>query len=657
MCGIAGKINFSSEPVSAELLREMIGAISHRGPDETGFHLDRNVGLAHARLSIIDLEGGSQPIPNEDKTIWIVFNGEIFNYVELRERLIEKGHRFSTRSDTEVIVHLYEEMGGDCVTEMNGQWAFAIWDSKRQKLFLSRDRMGIRPLFYRATGKDFAFASEIKSIFTDRTVPREIDPRALEQIFTFWVTVPPTTAFRGIHELPPGHSMTVQGERVSVEPYWRLEYPIERSHRDCADWADELRHLLIDATRLRLRSDVPVGAYLSGGLDSSVTTAMIKHFTDSRLRTFSVTFDDPEFDESRFQKDVIELLDTDHQDIRCAHADIGAVFPDVVWHAEKPVVRTAPAPLFLLSGLVRENGYKVVLTGEGSDEILGGYDIYKEAKIRRFWSAFPESRKRPLLLKKLYPYLKNIQAQPEAYLKAFFHVRPEDMDNPFFSHLPRWEMTAKLKLFFSKEVRDELAGYDVYDEIRQRIPAEFSDWDTFCQAQYLESAYLMPGYILSSQGDRVSMAHSIEGRYPFLDHRVVELAAAIPPRFKMKALDEKHVLKKAAEDLVPASVKSRPKQPYRAPEAISFFEGEDSARDYVRELLSPTRIEENGLFHAPAVEKLIAKVRKEQAVGIKDNMALVSILSTQLVVEQFVRNFGKWSNHGTDTGENGTGST
>jgi len=662
MCGIAGKINFSGEPVSAELLGEMIGAISHRGPDETGFYRDRNVGLAHARLSIIDLESGSQPISNEDKTIWIVFNGEIFNYVELREGLVAKGHRFSTRSDTEVIVHLYEEMGEECVTEMNGQWAFCLFDSKRQKLFLSRDRMGIRPLFYRATGKDFVFASEIKSIFCDPSVEREIDPRALDQIFTFWVTVPPTTAFRGIGELPAGHSMTVQEGRVTVEPYWRLDYPTERSDRGrsdrtCADWADELRHLLIDATRLRLRSDVPVGAYLSGGLDSSVTTAMIKHFTDSRLRTFSVTFDDPEFDESRFQNDVIDLLDTDHSDIRCAHADIGAVFPDVVWHAEKPVVRTAPAPLYLLSSLVRQNGYKVVLTGEGSDEILGGYDIFKEAKIRRFWSAFPESRKRPLLLKKLYPYLKNIQAQPEAYLKAFFHVRPEDLDNPFFSHLPRWEMTAKLKLFFSREVREELGGYDVYDEIARRIPEEFSEWDHFCQAQYLESAYLMPGYILSSQGDRVAMAHSIEGRYPFLDHRVVELAAAIPPRFKMKVLDEKHVLKKAAEDLVPASVKSRPKQPYRAPEAISFFEGDDSARDYVHELLSPTRIEENGLFHVPAVEKLIAKVRKGQAVGIKDNMALVSILSTQLVVEQFVRNFGKRSNHGTDNGKNGTGRT
>lgn len=643
MCGIAGKINFYGDPVESDLLENMIGEIRHRGPDESGFFRDRNIGLAHARLSIIDIEGGTQPIPNEDKSLWIVFNGEIYNYIELRDVLIQKGHRFSTLSDTEVILHLYEEKGESCVDELNGQWAFAIWDAKKDRVFLSRDRMGIRPLFYTVTPRAFVFASEIKSIFVDPSIKREIDLKALDQIFTFWVTVPPTTAFRGINELPPGHSMVVHGDRITVKPYWRPTFPEKiPDGTECADYADELRSLLIDSTRLRLRSDVPVGAYLSGGLDSSVTTALIKKFTDSKLKTFSVTFDDSEFDESSFQRDVIRHLDTDHQEIRCSRQDIGRVFPDVIWHSEKPVVRTALAPLFLLSSLVRDNGYKVVLTGEGSDEILGGYDIYKEAKIRRFWSVFPDSRLRPLLLKKLYPYLKNIQAQPMPYLKAFFRVRPEDLDSPFFSHLPRWEVTAKLKIFFSREVREALDGYDCYEEVRQRIPEDFYRWNEFFQAQYLEMTGLLPGYILSSQGDRVAMAHSIEGRFPFLDHRVVELAATIPPRMKMKALNEKFVLKQATKDLVPASVNKRPKQPYRAPEAASFFTGPArSGTDYLQELLSSGRIKEDGLFNAAAVNKLMNKVRKGQAVGIKDNMALVGVLSTQLVVEQFVRNFRK----------------
>jgi len=649
MCGIAGIVNFDDSRVDRSLLERMIGAIGYRGPDESGVMCDRNAGLAHARLSIIDLEGGSQPIHNEDKTLWITFNGEIYNYIELREELIKKGHRFYTRSDTEVILHLFEEKGEDCVKEFNGQWAFAIWDATSGRLFLSRDRLGIRPLFYTLAHNAFVFASEIKSIFTDPAIERRIDRRALDQIFTLWVTLPPTTAFEGISELPPGHSMTVKDGDITVKQYWAPDFPATYRERDRSDWVDELRSLLIDSTRLRLRSDVPVGAYLSGGLDSSVTTALIKGFTDSRLRTFSVCFEDSEFDESSFQHDVIRHLDTDHQEVRCSRRDIGSVFPDVVWHAEKPIVRTAPAPLFLLSGLVREAGYKVVLTGEGSDEILGGYDIYKEAKIRRFWGAFPDSRIRPLLLKRLYPYMKNIQAQPIAYLKAFFHVREEDLDSPFFSHLPRWDMTSKLKMFFSQDVKAELDGYDVYDDVRRRIPEDFERWDEFCRAQFLETTCLLPGYILSSQGDRVAMAHSIEGRFPFLDHRVVELAAAMPPLMKMKGLNEKFVLKKASEDLVPASVNKRPKQPYRAPEAVSFFErtGGDGT-DYVQELLSSDRIKEDGLFNAAAVEKLVDKVRRGQAVGIKDNMALVSVLSTELVVEQFLRNFGKWSDHGRD---------
>jgi asparagine synthase (glutamine-hydrolysing) len=644
MCGIAGILNLTGEPVDPRLPRRMIERLRHRGPDGVGCYVDGVVGLAHARLSIIDLAGGHQPMSNEDGTLWITFNGEIFNYLELREALIRRGHRFATRSDTEVILHAYEEYGENCVREFNGQWAFAIWDTRARRLFLSRDRLGVRPLFYRDSPEGFAFASEMKSILALPGMPREIDPIALDQIFTFWVTLPPRTIFKDVHELPPGHSMTVDECGITASRYWepRFEPTLNGAHSE-DDYAEALGDLLRDATRLRLRSDVPVGAYLSGGLDSTVVTALIKQCTDVALRTFSIAFDDPEFDESAYQQEATRFLHTDHQEVRCTYADIGRVFPAMIWHTEKPVLRTAPAPLFLLSKLVRERDYKVVLTGEGSDEILGGYDIFKEAKIRRFWSARPESRLRPALLKRLYPYLPNLQNQSSAYLQAFFHVGSEDTADPFFSHLPRWELTARTKTFFSAAVAAETGGYNGYDELRRLLPAGYHEWDPFCQAQYLETGHLLPGYILSSQGDRVAMAHSVEGRFPFLDHRVVEFAGRLAPSLKMKVLNEKHLLKRCARGLIPPSVGQRSKQPYRAPDGKSFFHA--ARPDYVDELLSPERVRAAGLFHPQAVAKLVQKFREGKAIGIKDNMALTGILSTQLLVDQYITNFGARDSH------------
>jgi asparagine synthase (glutamine-hydrolysing) len=285
----------------------------------------------------------------------------------------------------------------------------------------------------------------------------------------------------------------------------------------------------------------------------------------------------------------------------------------------------------------------VVMTGEGSDEMLGGYDIFKEAKIRRFWGQQPKSKLRPLLLRKLYPYLQNIQAQPDAYLRAFFHIN-DRLDNPLFSHLPRWDLTARIKLLLSAEVRGSLNGYDSCAEMREQLPADFGKWHPFCQSQYLETVYLLPGYILSSQGDRMAMGHSVEGRYPFLDYRVAEFAAKIPPKLKMKGLNEKYILKKAAGEMVPASVRERTKQPYRAPDAASFF-GSVHQPEYVRAMLSEANLRKAGLFDAVAVGKLVDKAHRGETIGIKDNMALVAVLSTQLIHEQFIQNFGRIGAH------------
>lgn len=635
MCGIAGILNIDGAPARPEQAERMVRRLHHRGPDERAVFVDEAVALGHARLSIIDVTGGQQPMSNADGTLWITFNGEIFNYVELRDQLADAGHRFATRSDTEVILHLYERYGTDCVRFMNGQWAFAIWDARTRSLFLSRDRMGVRPLFYTRTGGAFLFASEIKALFADPRVDRRLDLQALDELFTFWTPLAPRTMFEGVTELPPGHSLVVRDGELRQSAYWQPGYDAP-AVQSASQAAERLLELLVDATRIRLRADVPVGAYLSGGLDSTVITALIKRFTDTPLRTFSVTFEDEDFDESRFQRAAIDHLHTEHEAIHCAGSDIAEAFPDVVWHAEKPVLRTAPAPLFLLSRLVRERGYKVVLTGEGSDEILGGYDIFKEAKIRRFWSRIPESKLRPILLRRLYPYMQNIQAQPEAYLRAFFRTSADDCADPFFSHLPRWGLTARLKLFFTGAVQSALTDIDALGRLTAALPAAYQGWDAFSRAQYLETSILLPGYILSSQGDRMAMAHSVEGRFPFLDHRVVDFAASLHPNLKMKVLDEKHTLKRAAEGLIPDEVLRRKKQPYRAPDAKSFFGPAANRAGYVDALLSPESIRAAGLFNAHAVGRLVAKARAGQTLGTRDNMGLVGILSTQLLVHHFI---------------------
>jgi asparagine synthase (glutamine-hydrolysing) len=635
MCGICGFVNFKLND-DPDLLPEMIHAIRHRGPDETGFHRSPEAGLGHTRLSILDLAGGQQPMCNRDRTLWISFNGEIFNYVELREDLIRRGHRFRTRSDTEVILHLYQQEGEDCVHRLNGQWAFAIWDVRQRKLFLSRDRLGVRPLFYTQTGDRFLFASEIKALLACPEVPSELDLEALDQIFTFWVTLPPRTAFRDIQQLPPGHSLVVQDGRIRIREYWRLEFNPESEFREENEGAlaDELLALLLDATRIRLRSDVPVGAYLSGGLDSTLITALTRRIAGDRLRTFSVGFEDPAFDETCYQNEASAFIGTQHIQVCCTERDIARVFPEVIRHAEQPLLRTAPAPLFLLSELVHDSGFKVVLTGEGADEILGGYDIFKEAKIRRFWGRKPASWMRPLLLQRLYPYLDDLHRQPPEYLKRFFHVTDADLGSPFFSHLPRWDSTAKLKMFFASDLRAALEPNTAVSELEGIVPTGFRGWDPFHQAEYIEAAYLLPGYILSSQGDRMAMAHSVEGRYPFLDYRVVEFASRLPPRLKMKVLNQKYLLKRAAAGRIPESIRRRYKQPYRAPDGASFLGSGDSLTG---EMLSPERLKRDGIFDPASVTSLVKKFKSGRARGTRDNMALVGILSTEILLEHFMK--------------------
>jgi asparagine synthase (glutamine-hydrolysing) len=644
MCGIAGYHGSDIDPESGRsLLSRMVDAVAHRGPDDQGLLVNGDTGLGHRRLSIIDVAGGQQPMSDATGEIWITFNGEIFNYIELREELIACGHRFRTESDTEVILQLYQEIGTDFVERLNGDFAFALWDRRCRRLILARDRIGVRPLYFTRRRGTVYFASEVKALLEVPGISAELDPIALDQIFTLWSPIAPRTIFKDIEELRPGHILVAEAGRIRVQPYWRLEFqdeaaePSFESRRQDDAVAEELEHLLVDATRIRLRSDVPVGSYLSGGLDSSLVSAIAARLTPDRLRTFSIQFEAEEFDESHHQAEMVAALGTEHDAAVCTAADIVRDFPDVIRHAEQPILRTAPTPLFALSRQVRDSGFKVVLTGEGADEVFAGYDLFKESKIRRFCARQPESRMRFALLRRLYPYLPAVQSQSQQYLDVFFGSGLDEVGDPLFSHLPRFRTTAGAKMFFSEELRRAVAGYDVLEEIRDSLPREFKRWHTLSQAQYLETRFLLPGYILSSQGDRVAMAHGVEGRFPFLDHRVVAFAAALPAGQRLKRLREKHILRESAKSLLPPSIRNRTKQPYRAPESQCF--AASGRAEYVRDRLSPFEIRRAGYFNASSVEKLFAKSRRQGLRSFRDNAAFIGVLSTQIWHHQFVRGY------------------
>ncbi|MFH0975752.1 MAG: asparagine synthase (glutamine-hydrolyzing) [Spirochaetota bacterium] len=636
MCGIAGILNSANDRgIDSKTLSSMIESLKHRGPDESGFYIKDEVGLAQSRLSIIDLSGGKQPMFNEDGSICVVFNGEIFNYIELREELEKKGHRLATHSDTEVIVHGYEEWGRDCFTHFTGQFAIAIWDAKEKRLVLARDRVGIRPLFYSMLPDGtFLFASEMKAIFRYPGVTPEIDMRGIEQIFTLWVNIPPRTVFKNINELAPGHLMTVSEGRAAAHRYWKFEFPDENDYEDrpLSYYMAGLKERLFEATTIRLRADVPVAAYLSGGLDSSVITSLVKKYHNNDLITFSVAFGDTKFDERAYQMQMVDYLKTDHRIIEANYDNIGKTFSDVVYFSEKPMLRTAPAPLYILSGLVRDNNIKVVLTGEGSDEILGGYDIFKEDKVRRFWAKSPDSKWRANLLSSLYP---DVSRDPRIgrFWQSFFRKNLADTNNKYYSHLIRWNNTSQIKNYFTGQHRDSFSGERLFHELDDYVDPDIMRWHPLCRAQYLEATLFMSGYLLSSQGDRMMMGHSIEGRFPFLDHNVIEFANTIPPKYKIKILNEKYILKKTYEDILPESIVKRYKQPYRAPISQCFYNRDNDAS----KMISKEAIEKGGYFDSKITEGLLNKLSPESKnVSERDDMTIVGIISMQLLHHHFI---------------------
>jgi asparagine synthase (glutamine-hydrolysing) len=643
MCGIAG-VTFARGLPLAEaqaryepVVRRMTASLHHRGPDALRGVIRDGAALGHARLAIVDIATGHQPMTDPDTGVTVVFNGEIFNHIELREKLYGS-YVFRTRSDTEVILAAFLARGIDCVEDFNGQFAFAIYDPRDGALWLARDRYGKRPLYYVESGESFFFASEAKALFAGGATRPELDPRALLTTLYLWTPGPCSSAFVGVKALPAGHVASLhRGKALDARCYWSPDLSDERIDRGMTEprALEELAALLDDAIRLRLRADVPVAAYLSGGIDSSLICALAQKQLAGSLQTFSVTFAHSRYDERGFQKQVADALATEHHAVHVADEDIGELLPRVVEHAENVLLRTAPAPFFRLSALVHDHRTKVVLTGEGADEVFLGYDLFKETQVRAFWARQPRSTCRPRLFQRLYRYLPLSSQSPEM-LRQFYGIGLENPGALEFSHLIRWTNSGRITRFLSPAFREKVAGFDPVAEFLRSVPDSVRRWRPLARAQYLEIRTILSGYLLSSQGDRMLMSNSIEGRFPFLDHRLLELSARLPDALKLKVLNEKYVLKRYARGLVPSMVTEREKFPYRAPVAEALV-GARAPR-WSAELLARGAVDEVGVFDGAKVEKLASRLAGLNGTPSEaDNMALAAIATTQLLARTFHR--------------------
>jgi asparagine synthase (glutamine-hydrolysing) len=619
MCGIAGVVVNGAQPPTLDELGRMAAALRHRGPDGYGFYRDAACGLAHTRLSIIDLAGGAQPLTDEGRSLVVTFNGEIFNYRELRAELQAAGCRFRTSSDTEVLLHGWRTWGEAMLPKLNGDFAFALWEACDRRLILVRDRFGVRPLYVAEFPGGVAFASEAKGILATQRVRPVADVDGLLDAFLLWAPTAPRTAFRGVRQLPPGTMAEWRNGSLTVRSWYALDFPEAR--QEPADAIEQLEALLTSSVALRLRADVPVGAYLSGGLDSSVTSALAAEQLPHRLRTFSVRFDDPAYDEGEPQELMVRHIGSEHVVAQVGAQELVDSVATAVRHAETPLLRTAPIPMLHLARRVREARVPVVLSGEGADELFLGYDIFKETAVRAFCLRRPASTLRPRLLDRLYPWMGG-GAGGVVWRRHFLEAGPAD--DPLFSHQPRFATTAAIAAFLSPSLRNALHEHSPVDRLRDGLPARFRDWSPLNRAAWLEFTTLLAPYLLASQGDRMAMAHGIEVRFPFLDHRLFEFAARLPTSSKLLGLREKEILRRWAASRLPSALGRRVKQPYRAPDATLFaakrlppwidgIEDASGLREY---------------FDESAVRGLVRRARGGQVRNVREQQLLVAVLTT-----------------------------
>ncbi len=600
MCGICGVVDLhAGVPVEAPVLRRMNRALRHRGPDEEGYHHAPHVALAMCRLRVIDPAGGTQPMRNEDGSVWLVYNGEVYNFRELREELEAKGHRFRTRSDTEVVVHAYEAFGVDCVRRLRGMFAFALWDARRQRLVLARDRLGIKPLYYRCSGAQLAFASELKSLLQLPDARREVDPEGLDLYLTYGYVPAPRTAFRGFHKLLPGCVLVLDRAGVRVERYWDF-VPAEEATRTLPEYVAELRERLQAAVRSHLVSDVPVGAFLSGGLDSSTVVALMSLAGGGPVRTFSVGFREARFDELGSARLVARRYATEHREL-VVEPDAAQRLPELLAHFDEPFGDSSAVPTYLVSELARGH-VTVVLTGDGGDEVFCGYEWQRRHQLLKPLHRLPPAlRARAPELARLLPprwrpraagVLTDVALDPaQGYLRRMTLFEPRR----------RWEL-------YCEDFRQELDGHDSLDALRSWLDA-LPQADFRNRMLYADTHFYCPEDCLTKV-DRMSMAWSLEARVPLLDHELVEFMASVPPGWKLRGVTSKYLLRRAVRDLLPGPLLRKRKQGFSVPVGPWL---RDPLYGAARDLLLDPRAKSRGWLRPESVHELLEEHRAGRA--------------------------------------------
>ncbi|MDK9725690.1 MAG: asparagine synthase (glutamine-hydrolyzing) [Sterolibacteriaceae bacterium MAG5] len=630
MCGIAGFFHPAlAIEAYPETLLGMLQAIAHRGPDASGYVMDARCGLGSTRLSIIDVEAGVQPLSDVTRRYWLCYNGEIYNYLELRDELEALGCRFATHSDTEVLLQAWIQWGAACLPRLNGGFAFALYDRDRDELILARDRYGKRPLFYAASGEGLLFASEMKAFMAFPGFVFEHDPEQLASIVAVWTPLPEQTGFRGIHQLPMGHWLRCRPAGTEIVAYESLDFEGDTAVASEAEALELIRQQLRQSVALRLRSDVEVGVYLSGGVDSAIVALLAKELSAHPLATFSIGFADQQYDESAQQREMAALLGSRHHALNISHRDIVDNFPAAAWHAEIPAFRSAFVPMYLLSALTRQAGIKVVLSGEGADEAFLGYDLFKEVLLREAWADLDEVQRRARL-ERLYPHLAHYGPQDIAALTGLYQQFSGERMPGLFSH----ELRFQNGRFAARLIKNAGDPFAAISSLVSAAPG-YAGMTSIHKAQWLEFRTLLAGYLLSTQGERMSLAHGVENRCPFLDPAVVKAAAAVNLRFD-DGYDEKRLLRQAFRDKLPPAIVDKRKFPYRAPDSAAFV---DCRPDYLELLLSADELAKmpflDGKFARSLGQKIINSPPAE--ISTKENQAFIFLLSIALQHRFFVQ--------------------
>jgi len=597
MCGIVGKLNLNSNPVDESLLRRMCALSVHRGPDDEGILLDGALGLGMRRLSIIDVAGGHQPMSNEDDTVWLVCNGEIYNFPELRAELEDQGHHFFSRSDVEVIVHLYEELGEHCVGRLNGMFAFALWDARRRRLVLARDRLGEKPLHYVLTDQGLLFASEIRPLLEDPSVGRQVDLLALQQYLRLWYVPAPRTMFESIRKLPPAHILVCENGQVRLERYWNLDFS-QKLVLSEAEWSERILDLLEDAVRTRLVSDVPLGALLSGGLDSSTVVALMSRFSSRPVKTFSIGFAEQDYNELPHARQVAQHLGAEHYE-EIVRPDAAEVLPKLVSHYGEPFGDESCIPTYYVSRLARQQ-VTVALSGDGGDESFGGYP-----RLAEYLAFSPSHSLRGLVsgrLREVWAQKHPLRAilNPEGWgdfgRELAFRVR--EICDPMERYTHHWTVWKDSPL--TAEARKGVSSRQVLAPL-QTVWRQTRRWEPLDRLLHLDLVTYLPDD-LQVKIDIASMAASLEVRAPFLDYRLIELAASMPPRLKIRAGQTKALLRQVVKPLLPPDIITRGKWGFSVPIGRWL---RDELQPLMQDLLLDSRCRERGFFRPVVVQEMV----------------------------------------------------